>query len=569
MDGHFVPEHHDRPAGRRGAQAGRDAAARRAPDDRRAGSLPRGVRRGRRGDDHGARRGAAAPAPDAAARSRQLGAEGGRRAQPVDAGRRRSRTSPATSTIVLVMSVNPGFGGQTFIPRSESKVRAVRAAADRRAAASAAHRGRRRRRRRERGARRRAPAPTMLVAGSAIFGSARSGERRRASSRAAATRRGASGERRCRPPSSTPRACGTPKPTRWASSTTPTTSSGSRWRAPTCCARSAGAIARWKQAASSLPVIEAHCEYTRPARYDDEVEVRTEGRLLSPVRMEFSYEVRLPATARSLPRPARTVHAAIDPNGRPCRLPAAGSRGVRMKALVTGAAGFIGSHLADGAARPRRRGRRRRLLHRLLPARRSRRRTSTVNAGRPRLHVRRRRRCRTPTCAALLDGVTHVFHLAAQAGVRKSWGDDFRVYTDNNVDATQRLLEACVGRPLAPLRLRVELVGLRRRVSDPDARGRAAAAGLAVRRHQAGGRAPLPPLPRELRRADGVAAVLHGLRAAAAARHGVPPVHPRGAARASRSRSTATASRRATSRSWPTPSRRRWPRATGRARARL
>ena len=32
---------------------------------------------------------------------------------------------------VLVMSVNPGFGGQTFIPRSESKVTAVRAALDR------------------------------------------------------------------------------------------------------------------------------------------------------------------------------------------------------------------------------------------------------------------------------------------------------------------------------------------------------------------------------------------------------------------------------------------------------
>jgi ribulose-phosphate 3-epimerase len=28
---------------------------------------------------------------------------------------------------VLVMSVNPGFGGQTFIPRSESKIRAIRA----------------------------------------------------------------------------------------------------------------------------------------------------------------------------------------------------------------------------------------------------------------------------------------------------------------------------------------------------------------------------------------------------------------------------------------------------------
>ena len=32
---------------------------------------------------------------------------------------------------VLVMSVNPGFGGQTFIPRSESKVQEVRAALDR------------------------------------------------------------------------------------------------------------------------------------------------------------------------------------------------------------------------------------------------------------------------------------------------------------------------------------------------------------------------------------------------------------------------------------------------------
>jgi ribulose-phosphate 3-epimerase len=32
---------------------------------------------------------------------------------------------------VLVMSVNPGFGGQTFIPRSESKVRAIRELLDR------------------------------------------------------------------------------------------------------------------------------------------------------------------------------------------------------------------------------------------------------------------------------------------------------------------------------------------------------------------------------------------------------------------------------------------------------
>jgi nucleoside-diphosphate-sugar epimerase len=47
--------------------------------------------------------------------------------------------------------------------------------------------------------------------------------------------------------------------------------------------------------------------------------------------------------------------------------------------------------------------------------------------------------------AALLADRTHVFHLAAQAGVRKSWGRDFAVYTVNNVEATQMLLEACVG----------------------------------------------------------------------------------------------------------------------------
>jgi len=32
--------------------------------------------------------------------------------------------------------------------------------------------------------------------------------------------------------------------------------------------------------------------------------------------------------------------------------------------------------------------------------------------------------------------------------VRKSWGTDFKVYTTNNIEASQVLLEACVGRPL-------------------------------------------------------------------------------------------------------------------------
>jgi UDP-glucose 4-epimerase len=46
--------------------------------------------------------------------------------------------------------------------------------------------------------------------------------------------------------------------------------------------------------------------------------------------------------------------------------------------------------------------------------------------------------------APLLEGAAQVYHLAAQAGVRASWGREFAIYTDNNVLATQRLLEAAV-----------------------------------------------------------------------------------------------------------------------------
>jgi UDP-glucose 4-epimerase len=44
---------------------------------------------------------------------------------------------------------------------------------------------------------------------------------------------------------------------------------------------------------------------------------------------------------------------------------------------------------------------------------------------------------------ALLQDSEVVFHLAAQPGVRASWGSTFDRYSDNNVLATQRLLEAC------------------------------------------------------------------------------------------------------------------------------
>jgi nucleoside-diphosphate-sugar epimerase len=42
----------------------------------------------------------------------------------------------------------------------------------------------------------------------------------------------------------------------------------------------------------------------------------------------------------------------------------------------------------------------------------------------------------------LLQGVSYVFHLAGQPGVRSSWGKEFVRYSDNNLMATQMLLEA-------------------------------------------------------------------------------------------------------------------------------
>jgi acyl-CoA thioester hydrolase len=69
-----------------------------------------------------------------------------------------------------------------------------------------------------------------------------------------------------------------------------------------------------------LPVIEAHCEYRQGARYDDEVEIRTRAKKLSPVRVQFDYEAVRRADGVVLAT-GHTVHAAIDRAGRPMRMP--------------------------------------------------------------------------------------------------------------------------------------------------------------------------------------------------------------------------------------------------------
>jgi UDP-glucose 4-epimerase len=50
--------------------------------------------------------------------------------------------------------------------------------------------------------------------------------------------------------------------------------------------------------------------------------------------------------------------------------------------------------------------------------------------------------------AGILENADCVFHLAAQAGVRASWGRNFDIYLKNNIRVTQKLLEASKGLPL-------------------------------------------------------------------------------------------------------------------------
>ena len=75
-----------------------------------------------------------------------------------------------------------------------------------------------------------------------------------------------------------------------------------------------------EQTGVALPVIETHCEYRQPVRYDDEIEIRTRAGLVTPVRIRFDYEVTRSADG-ALSATGYTVHAAVDASGRPCRLP--------------------------------------------------------------------------------------------------------------------------------------------------------------------------------------------------------------------------------------------------------
>ncbi|MFA4826206.1 MAG: NAD-dependent epimerase/dehydratase family protein [Methanoregula sp.] len=114
-----------------------------------------------------------------------------------------------------------------------------------------------------------------------------------------------------------------------------------------------------------------------------------------------------------------------------------------MKALVTGCAGFIGSHLTD----------------RLLKEGYDVTGIDCFTDYYPRsIKESNIRDCRKNSHFTFIEkdileidsfpAVDYIFHEAAQAGVRASWGSSFAIYTRNNIDATQKLLEYYKNTPL-------------------------------------------------------------------------------------------------------------------------
>ena len=120
------------------------------------------------------------------------------------------------------------------------------------------------------------------------------------------------------------------------------------------------------------------------------------------------------------------------------------------KVLVTGTAGFIGSHLAeklvatgfdvigldcfsDYYPRVIKERNIEKLIHR-----------DNFRLIEGKIQVEKKLK-------KLLDGVEAVFHLAAQPGVRASWGKYFNEYVENNITATQLLLEQVKNSPIRKL----------------------------------------------------------------------------------------------------------------------
>ena len=111
-----------------------------------------------------------------------------------------------------------------------------------------------------------------------------------------------------------------------------------------------------------------------------------------------------------------------------------------MKSLITGVAGFIGSHLAEKLLQAG---------HEVLGVDkfldnypREFKDSNLAFIARHSQFTFLNQDLLASDLKNLMSGVNYVFHLAGQPGVRSSWGRDFAKYSENNLMATQMLLEA-------------------------------------------------------------------------------------------------------------------------------
>jgi len=73
-----------------------------------------------------------------------------------------------------------------------------------------------------------------------------------------------------------------------------------------------------EEAQVAMPVIEAHCNYKRPSRYEDVLAIDVSVTEVRAASLRFGYEVR---RGEDLLAEGYTRHAVIGPNGRPRALP--------------------------------------------------------------------------------------------------------------------------------------------------------------------------------------------------------------------------------------------------------
>lgn len=120
-----------------------------------------------------------------------------------------------------------------------------------------------------------------------------------------------------------------------------------------------------------------------------------------------------------------------------------------MMSVVTGVAGFIGSHLAEALLAH---GHEVRGIDSFTPSYDPAIKRSNIAGlmGHSRFTLIEGDLMRIDL-PAVLHGAEYVYHQAGQAGVRTSWGESFDSYSQRNVVATQRLLEALKDRPLRKL----------------------------------------------------------------------------------------------------------------------